>query len=115
MNRKFIMPYIWDLSEDEIAEVENAELGSSVHIEGSPIPAIFEDEDVECLYVFTSMDTLPEDFRQEYAIEEHSMNYIYALMCAIEKVLGKEIMLSIDPFADEGDHILTKEQVRKLL
>lgn len=115
MNRKFIMPYIWDFSEDEIAEIENAELGSSVHIEDSPIPAIFEDEDSTFLYVFTSMDTLPEHFRQEYAIEEHSMNYIYTLMCAIEKVLGKEIMLSIDPFADKSNHTLTKEQVKELL
>lgn len=109
MNEKFLMPYIWDFSEDEIAEVENTELGDSVHIEDSPVPAIFEDNDGWYLYAFTSVNAMPEDFQQEYATMEHTIDYIYALMCAIEKVLGKEIMLIINPFSDESEEVHTKE------
>lgn len=115
MNRKFLMSYIWDVSEDERAELEKAERGESVHIKNSPVPAIFEADDKWYLYVFTSMKVIPEDFQQEYAVERHPLDYIYALMCAIEKVMGKEIALEIDPFSEKGDKILTKEQVAQLL
>lgn len=111
MSKNFLMPYIWDFLVDKIAELENTEFGD----EGSLFPAIFEDNGSRYLYVFTSVNAMPEGFQQEYATMGHTINYIYAFICAIEKVLEKEIMLIIDPFCCKSEEVHTKEQVQDLL
>lgn len=115
MSKNFQVAYIWDFSEEEIVDIESTGLGNPVRITESPIPAIFESDGTLFLYAFTSVNTVPCNFLQQYAIAEHSTDYIFALMCSIEKAPGKEIMLAIDSFCEESEDILTKEQVRKLL
>lgn len=114
MQKDYCIPYIWDFSEEEITDLENPESWASVHIADSPVPAIFEEDGNWYLYAFTSIDAIPEDFQQQYAIAKHPADYIYALMCAIEKALGKEIMLAVYSLGGKSEEILTKEQAKTL-
>ncbi len=111
MDRLFML-YVWDLSEKATSETEAAEIGHTVHIDESMLPAVFQTDNEIYLFAFTSEEEIPKEYIKDFAVSEASVQSILLEMCAVEKLLVRTPNLMINPFSD-GCDTFTKEQLEK--
>ena len=111
---KMLMPYMWDLSDSSIKQVEKLEIDDMVHIDEVMTPAVFQNEENIYLFVFSSEKAIPPKYIKEFAIVEVTVQQILIEFRAIENILGKTPFLMLNPFDDESV-ILTKEQLKEML
>ena len=111
---KILMPYIWNLTDHTLEQVEKLEVGDMAHIDEAITPAVFQNEENLYLFAFTSEKAIPPKYIKEYAIVEVTVQQILIEFRAIENILCKTPFLILNPFDDESV-ILTKEQLKEML
>lgn len=115
MDRYYFVPHTWELDENDIAAIEESEIGDTLQIDEPVVPLVFEDGDGYCIFAFASQEAVPAEYLQEeYAIMKCDLQYISIAMMAVEKLLGKAPILAINPF-DDGCTEMTLEQIQALL
>lgn len=101
----------WNLTDEELEKMENAEVGDTVHIKTKVNPALFTSEDGETIfaYLYTSEIEIPKVRYSEYAVQQTSMNYILALVKSIKDAAGKRVALLLD--YDSDDNIVVTDDM----
>lgn len=92
--------HIWDITEPEREQFKNADIGSNVHIESPMLPALFQGDDYIYMFAFTAEERIPLKYKNEFVIEEDSLQEVAQKMHAASLVLSREIRLLVDPFSD---------------
>lgn len=108
-NTQFLLLHTWELSDEENNAVESAEIGDSISIDSMMIPAVFETDDGYSFFAFTDAKEIPEECAAEYAIVEISVEMILQEMQMVASILGKELVLELNPFSEDSSIFSVKD------
>ena len=73
--QKLIMPYEWNISEEETEAIQRCNVGEDIKINTSMTPAVFQ-TDRHYIFAFTSNTAVPKEYFKRFAMVETDMERI---------------------------------------